>query len=49
MMVVEKLVTGGKKLDAIFMSVEKTHDKTDRTVEWDVLKVYGVGGNVLDD
>ncbi len=39
-MIIEKMLEKDKKVYAVFMDLEKAM--------WDVLKVYGVGGRLLD-
>ncbi len=39
------LVTG---IHAAFMDLEKTYDRVVQEAMWDVLKVYGVGGGLLE-
>ncbi len=46
-MVVEKILTKGKKLYAAFMDLEKAYDRVDWPALWDVLKIYGVGEKLL--
>ncbi len=36
-----------KKLHAAFMDLEKAYDRDDREALWSVLKIYGVGGQLL--
>ncbi len=36
-----------KKLRAAFMDLEKAYDRVDREALWSVLKIYGVGGQLL--
>ncbi len=36
-----------KKLYAAFMDLEKAYDRVDREALWNVLKIYGVGGQLL--
>ena len=31
-----------------FMNLEKTYDKVDREALWEVLKIYDVGGKLLN-
>ncbi len=47
-MVVEKILAKGKKLYAAFMDLEKAYDRVDWLALWDVLKIYGVGGKLLN-
>ncbi len=35
-------------LYAAFMDLEKAYDRTDRGALWDVLKIYGVGGQLME-
>ncbi len=35
------------KLYAAFMDLEKAYDRADRGALWSVLKIYGVGGQLL--
>ena len=46
-MLAEKYLAKGKKLYAAFMDLEKAYDKVDWNALWDVLKIYGVGGQLL--
>ncbi len=46
-MVVEKILTKGKKLYAAFMDLGKAYDRVDWLALWDVLKIYGVGQKLL--
>ncbi len=36
-----------KKLYAAFMDLKKAYNRVDREALWSVLKVYGVGGQLL--
>ncbi len=36
-----------KKLYSAFMDLEKPYDRVDRESLWSVLKIYGVGGQLL--
>ncbi len=36
-----------KKLYAAFMDLEKAYDRVDREALWSVLRIYGVGGQLL--
>ena len=47
-MIVEKMLAKGKKVYAAFMDLEKAYDRVDWKAMWDVLKVYGVGGKLLN-
>ena len=46
-MLTEKYLMKGKKLYAAFMDLEKAYDRVDWKSLWDVLKIYGVGGQLL--
>ncbi len=37
-----------RKLYAAFMDLEKAYDRVDRKALWDVLKIYGVGGQLME-
>jgi len=43
----EKYLVKGKKLYVAFMDLEKAYDRVDWDSLWDVLKIYGVGGQLL--
>ncbi len=45
---VEKYLEKDRKLFAAFMNLEKPYDRVDRKVLWDTLRVYGVGGQLLE-
>ena len=45
---IEKYIGKRKKLYAAFVDLEKAYDRVDRKALWDVLKIYGVGGKLLD-
>ena len=47
-MTVEKMLTKGKKVYAAFMDLEKAYDRIDWGALWDVLRIYGVGGRLLN-
>ena len=47
-MTAEKYLAKGKKLYVAFMDLEKAYDRVDWNALWDVLKIYGVGGQLLD-
>lgn len=40
-------VVKGRKLYAVFMNVEKAHDRVDRRDLWNVLKFYDIDGCLL--
>ncbi len=44
---VEEYSGKGKKLYATFMDLEKAYDRADREALWIVLKICGVGGQLL--
>ena len=46
-MLTEKYLVKGRKLYAAFMDLEKAYDRVDWKSLWDVLKIYGVGGQLL--
>lgn len=46
-MVIEKMLAKERKCMAAFMDLEKSFDKVEWTM-WDVLKVYVVGGRLLE-
>ena len=46
-MLAEKYLVKGRKLYAAFMDLEKAYDRVDWNALWDVLKIYGVGGQLL--
>ncbi len=45
---IEKMLTQGKKVDAALIDLEKAYDRINWMGMWDVLKVYGVGGKLLN-
>ena len=47
-MIVEKMLMKGKKVYAAFMDLEKAYDRVDWEALWDVLRVYEVGGKLLN-
>ena len=47
-MIVEKMLAKGKKVYAAFMDLEKAYDRIDWEAMWDVLRVYEVGGKLLN-
>ncbi len=44
---VEEYLGKDKKLYAAFMDLEKAYDWVDREALWSVLRIYGVGGQLL--
>ena len=46
--VAEKYLSKGRKLYAAFMDLEKAYDRVDREGLWEVLRIYGVGGQLLN-
>lgn len=47
-MIVEEYLGKGRKLYAAFMDLEKAYDRVDREALWNVLRIYGVGGQLLE-
>ncbi len=47
-MVAEKVLAKGKKLCAAFKGLEKAYDRVDWLALWDVLRLYGMGGKLLN-
>ncbi len=45
---VQKYLEKDRKLFAAYMDLEKAYDRVDRKGLWDTLRVYGVGGQLLD-
>ncbi len=43
----EEYLGKDKKLYAAFMDLEKAYDSVDIEAHWKVLKIYGVGGQLL--
>ena len=43
----EKYLANGKDVFWAFMNLEKAYDTIDRHGMWQMLRVYGVGGNLL--
>ncbi len=48
-MIIEKMLAKGKKAHAAFMDLVKAYDRVDWEAMWAVLKVYGVGGRLLEE
>ncbi len=46
-MLVEEYLEKDKSLYTAFMDLEKAYDRADREALWNVLKIYGVGGQLL--
>ncbi len=46
--VVEEYLGKGKKLYSAFMDLKKAYDRVDREALWSVLKIYGVGRQLLN-
>ncbi len=46
-MLVDEYLGKDKKLYATFMDLEKAYDRVDRESLWSVLKIYGVGEQLL--
>ncbi len=38
-----------KKLHAAFMNREKAHDRVDKAALWNTLRIYGVGGELMEE
>ncbi len=47
-MTTEKLLEKDKNVYAAFMNLEKAYGRVDWEAKWDVLRVYGVNGKLLD-
>ncbi len=47
-MLVEEYLGKDRKLYAAFMDLEKAYDRVDREALWNVLKIYGVGGQLME-
>ncbi len=47
-MLVEEYLGMDRKLYAVFMNSEKAYDKVDREALWYVLKIYDVGGQLME-
>ena len=47
-LIAEKFIGKRKRLYAAFMDLRRAYDVVDRPALWDVLKIYGVGGKLLD-
>ena len=47
-MLVEKHLAKDRKMFAAFMDLEKAYDRVDWEALWEVLRIYGVGGKLLD-
>ncbi len=45
---VEEYLGRDRKLYAAFMSVVKAYNRADRKALWNVLKIYGVGGQLME-
>ena len=43
----EKFLNKNKNLYVAYMDLEKAYDRIDRDALWNVLRMYGVGGNIL--
>ncbi len=46
-MLMEEYLRKDRKLHAASMDLKKAYDKVDRKVLWNVLKIYGVGGQLM--
>ncbi len=47
-MLIEEYLRKDRKLYAAFMDLKKAYDRVDRKLLWDVLKIYGVGGQLME-
>ncbi len=47
-MITEKMLAKDKNVYAAFMDLEKAYDRADWEALRDVLRIYGVGGRLLD-
>ncbi len=47
-LLVEEYLGKDRKLHAAFVEVEKICDRVDREAIWNVLKIYGVGGQLME-
>ncbi len=47
-MLVEEYLGKGKKLYAAFMDLEIAYDRVDREALWNVLRIYGVRGQLME-
>ncbi len=47
-MLVEEYLGKDRKLYAAFMDLEKAYDRVDRRALWNIMKSYGVGGQLLE-
>ncbi len=47
-MLVKEYLGEDRKLYAAFMDLEKAYDRVDRNALWDVLEIYGVGGQLME-
>ena len=48
-MIAEKYIEKRKKLYVAFMDLKKVYDRVDRRALWGALKIYGVGGKLLEE
>jgi hypothetical protein len=46
--VCEKYLAKGKDVFWAFMDLEKAYNRVDRKTLWEVMKVYGVGGKLME-
>ncbi len=44
----EEYLGKDRKFYAAFMDLEKAYDRVDRKAVWNVLKIYGVGGQLME-
>ncbi len=47
-MLVEEYLRKDRKLYAVFTNLEKTYDRVGMEALWNVLKIYGVGGQLME-
>ncbi len=47
-MLVEEYLRKDRKLYAAFMDLEKAYDRVDGKALWNVLKIYSVGGELME-
>ncbi len=47
-MIIEKMSAKDKKVYAALMDLEKEYERVEWKAKWDVVKLYGVAGRLLD-
>ncbi len=47
-MLVEEYLRKDRKLYAAFVDLEKAYDRVDKKALWNILKIYGVGGQLME-